>query len=232
MRIRRLALVGAASLLLAGCGGSGGSGSSDGSGTELSRADAAEVVDAAFTALEESGAAHVTSTIEEGGSTQELDLQMQAEDAQGSIVFDGVTVELVFTGGTAYVRAPADFWASFGRPPEFAAGLQDQWVRMPPEAAGSFGNLTLPGLVQELRSSGTDPVEGEVTTDELDGEAVVVVTQEDGSTYTVADDDENPYLLLIEEVGEAPATVEFSGFGEPTRIAAPPNPVDLTTVGG
>ena len=103
---------------------------------------------------------------------------------------------------------------------------------MPPEAAGSFGNLTLPGLVQELRSSGTDPVEGEVTTDELDGEAVVVVTQEDGSTYTVADDDENPYLLLIEEVGEAPATVEFSGFGEPTRIAAPPNPVDLTTVGG
>jgi hypothetical protein len=234
MRMRRLALAGAAALLLAGCGGSEGSGagSSSGSGTELSRAEAAEVVDASFTALEESGAAHVTGSIEEGGSTQELDLQLQGEDAQGSIVMDGVTVELVFTGGTAYVRAPADFWASFGMPAEFAGQLQGQWVLMPPEAAESFGSLTLSGLVDELRSSGGDSIEGEVSTDELDGEPVVVVTQEDGSTFTAADDDDNPYPLLIEDKGDAPATVEFSDFGRPAEIAPPPNPVDLDTLGG
>lgn len=238
MRTRRLALAGAAALLLAGCGGSAesGSGSAAGSsgdsGTELSRSEAAEVVDASFTALEESGAAHVTGSIEEGGSTQELDLQLQGEDAQGSIVMDGVTLELVFTGGTAYVRAPADFWASFGMPAEFAGQLQGQWVLMPPEAAESFGSLTLSGLVDELRSSGGDSIEGEVSTDELDGEPVVVVTQEDGSTFTAADDDDNPYPLLIEDRGDAPATVEFSDFGRPAQIAPPANPVDLTTLGG
>jgi hypothetical protein len=58
------------------------------------------------------------------------------------------------------------------------------------------------------------------------------VTQSDGSTFTVRDDDEEPYPLVIEEQGDAPATVEFSDFGEPAGIAAPPNPFDLNTLGG
>jgi len=238
MRIRRLVLLGAASVLLTGCGGSEETGagpaasSSDESGTELSRMDAAGVVDASFSALEESGAAHVTGSIEESGSTQELDLQLQGEDAQGTIVMDGVTVELTYTEGTAYVLAPAGFWTSFGMPAEYAGRLEGRWVLMPPEAAESFGSLTLSGLVEQLRSSGGGSVEGEVSTDELDGESVVVVTQEDGSRFSAANDDEQPYPLLIENGGDAPARVEFSGFGEPTEISAPPDPVDLDTLGG
>ncbi|MCA0145696.1 hypothetical protein [Blastococcus sp. LR1] len=233
--MRRLALAGAAALLLAGCSGSDESGSdsaSGASGSELSRMEAAEVVDASFTALEESGAAHVVGSIDENGAVQELDLQLEGDDVAGSITMDGVSVELISVGGQAYVQAPADFWASFGMPAEFAGQLEGQWVLMPAEAAGSFASLTLSGLVAELRASGGDTVKGEVTTDELDGEKVVVVTQENGSTFTTRDDDENPYPLVIEEQGDAPAMVEFSDFGEPAGIAAPPNPVDLTTLGG
>ena len=238
MRIRRCAVIGTAAVLLAGCGGSGGTGnpaqtgSAEAGNSALAEMDAAEIVDAAFTALEDAGAAHVVGSIEEAGTTQELDLQLQGEDAQGSIVMDGVTVELVYVGGTAYVKAPADFWASFGMPAEFAGLLEGQWVLMPAEAAGSFGALTLSGLVDELRASGGGEVEGEVATDELDGEPVVVVTQADGSTLTVADDEENPYPLVIEDTGEAPATVEFSDFGQEVEIAAPANPVDLDDLGG
>ncbi|TYP88074.1 hypothetical protein [Blastococcus xanthinilyticus] len=238
MRIRRCAVIGTAAVLLAGCGGSDSignpaqTGSAEESTSALAEKDAAEIVDAAFTALEGAGAAHVTGSIEEAGTTQELDLQLQGEDAQGSIVMDGVTVELVYVGGTAYVMAPADFWASFGMPAEFAAQLEGQWVLMPAEAASSFGALTLSGLVDELRASGSDQVEGEVTTDELDGEPVVVVTQADGSTLTVADDEENPYPLVIEDKGDAPATVEFSDFGQEVEIAAPADPLDLNDLGG
>ena len=248
MRIRRLTVVGAAALLLAGCGGEEEPGSeaarspgeeggaeqtaAEETASALAQMEAAEVVDASFTALEESGSAHVTGSIEEAGTTQELDLQLQGEDAKGSIVMEGVTVELVYVGGTAYVRAPGDFWSSFGMPAEFAAQVEDQWVLMPPEAASSFSALTLSGLVDELRASGGDEVTGEVSTDELDGEPVVVVTQEDGSTLTVADDEENPYPLLIEDRGEAPSTVEFSEFGGQFSITAPESPVDLNDLGG
>ncbi|MCF6506754.1 hypothetical protein E9549_04945 [Blastococcus sp. MG754426] len=239
MRIQRLATAGAAVLLLAGCGGSEDAGTAAPatttaaeSASSLADQDAAEVVDTAFGALEEAGAAHVVGSMEEGGTTQELDLQLQGEDAQGTITMDGATVELVYTAGTAYVRAPADFWASFGMPAEFAGQLEGQWVLMPEEAAGSFSTLTLSGLVQELRASGGSDITGEVTSGELDGEPVVVVTQDDGSTLTVADDEDAPYPLLIEDKGDAPATVRFSEFGETVEITAPENPVDLNTLGG
>ncbi|MDP5181073.1 hypothetical protein QOZ88_00335 [Blastococcus sp. BMG 814] len=239
MRIRRLATVGAAALLLAGCGGSEDAGtaspattSAAETGSSLAEQDAAGVVDAAFSALEEAGAAHVVGSMQESGSTQELDLQLQGEDAQGTITMDGTLVELVYTAGGAYVRAPADFWAAFGMPAEFAGQLEGQWVLMPEEAAGSFSTLTLSGLVDELRASGGDEITGEVTSEEVDGEPVVVVTQEDGSTLTVADGEGAPYPLRIEDKGDAPATVEFSEFGETVEITAPENPVDLNTLGG
>ncbi|MGY1724861.1 hypothetical protein [Blastococcus sp. SYSU DS0533] len=239
MRIRRLATVGTALLLLAGCGGSEDAGtaapatSTAAEGrSSLADQDAAGVVDTAFSALEAAGAAHVVGSMQESGSTQELDLQLQGEDAQGTITTDGTPVELVYTAGSAYVRAPADFWASFGMPAEFAGQLEGQWVLMPEEAAGSFSTLTLSGLLEELRASGGGGITGEVTTEELDGEPVVVVTQDDGSTLTVADDEDAPYPLLIEDKGDAPATVEFSAFGETVEITAPDNPVDLNTLGG
>ena len=243
MRIRRPGVLVAAAVLVAGCGGDEASGSgaagapaeesvAEESPSALAQLEAAEVVDAAFTALEEAGAAQVTGSIEEAGTTQELDLQLQGEDTRGSIVMDGVTVELVYVGGTAYLRAPGDFWASFGMPAEFASELEGQWVLMPAEAASSFSALTLPGLVDQLRASDGHELTGEVSTDELDGEAVVVVTQEDGSTLTVADDQVNPYPLLIEDRGEAPVTVEFSEFGADFSIEAPADAVDLDDLGG
>ncbi|MCZ2858954.1 hypothetical protein [Blastococcus sp. VKM Ac-2987] len=238
MHIRKLALAGAAAVLLAGCGGSEDAGSEPSagatpeSGSALARQEAGEVVDAAFTALEEAGSARVTGSIAENGSTQELDLQLQGEDSQGSLTTEGRTVELVYTGGASYVLAPAEFWASFGMPAEFASQLDGQWVLMPEEAAGSFSTLTLPGLVDELRSSAGDQATGEVRSDELDGEPVVVVTQADGSTLTVADDEDAPYPLLIEDLGDSPATVEFSEVGQEFAITAPADPVDLDTLGG
>ncbi|RBY96958.1 hypothetical protein DQ237_04965 [Blastococcus sp. TF02-8] len=238
MRIRRLALIPAAALLLAGCGGSdesdkgAASSSSSESGSELSQKKASEVVDASFTALENAGAVHVSGSVEEGGVVQELDMQFQGEDASGSITMGGVAVQLVLVGGQAYVQAPAEFWTSSGVPEEFSAQLDGQWVLMPPEAAQEFGSLTLSGLVDTLRSSGGDSVRGKVTSDEVDGEKVVVVTQADGSSLTALDDEENPYPVRIEDKGDEPATVEFSGFGETTQIVAPPNPLDLNTLGG
>jgi hypothetical protein len=238
MCIRRLGTAAAAVLLLAGCSGSedapGGAAATSAAetGSSLAEEDAAGVVDAAFTALEDAGAVHVVGSVEEGGSTQELDLQLQGEDAQGTVTLDGTTAELVFTGGTAYVRAPADYWASFGMPAEFAGRLEGRWALMPAEVAGSFSTLTLSGMVDQRRAAAGAQATGEVTSDELDGEPVVVVTQADGSSLTVADDEAAPYPLRIDNEGDAPATVEFSEFGGTVEITAPEDPVDLDGLGG
>ncbi|HLM03945.1 MAG TPA: hypothetical protein VK402_02010 [Blastococcus sp.] len=239
MHIRRLAIAGAAALLLAGCGGSdgvdgaepGAASSSSEAGSSLSRMSGEEVAEASFKALEEAGAAHVQGTITEAGQEQALDLHLQDEDAIGSLTMDGVTLQLVFTGGTSYIQAPGDFWAASGVPEEAAASLDGVWILLPPDAATEFGALTLSGLVDELRTPEDDnAITGDVTTDELDGQPVVVVTQEDGSTLEVADSGPSYPLRLVDK-GDAPGTVTFSRFGERVTITAPAGALDLSEFG-
>jgi hypothetical protein len=221
MRIRQLTAAGtvaAATLLLSACGGS-----------PLDGKSGQEVADQAADALEKAGAVHVKGTVSQDGEDGKVDLQLQGDDASGTLTFSGVDVELVSVGGTAYLQAPADFWASFGLPAEAASQLEGQWVIVPDEAASSFEDFSLNGFIDELRNPSSD-VKKDVKEDELDGDPVVIVEQEDGSTLTVANDD-NAYPLVIEDKGDAPSKVNLSGFGEKKDISAPDNPLDLNDLG-
>jgi hypothetical protein len=234
MRFRRAAVLSATALLLAACSG-GGSGSdaaasSSESGSELSRMSAQEVFDASFAALEDAGAAHVKGSLTEDGQETGMDLQLQDDDAIGSVTLEGSTLQFVFLDGVPYIQGTADFWTSSGIPAEFAAQLDGAWVMMPKEAAADFSGLTLSGLVDALTDSGRATVDGTVTTDELDGDPVVVVTQSDGSRLTVADDDPS-YPLVVEDKGDAPGSLTFSRFGEREDITAPADALNLDDLG-
>jgi len=235
MRFRQAVVLAATALLLTACGGgekgSDAAAASSESGSALSRMSAQEVFDASFSALEKAGAAHVKGSLTEDGQETAMDLHLQDDDAIGSITIQGATLQFVYLDGVPYIQGTADFWTSSGVPADFAAQLGGAWVLMPKDAAAEFSGLTLSGLVDALTDTGGSTIAGQVTTDELDGEPVVVVTQSDGSRLTVADDDAS-YPLVAEDKGDAPGTLTFSRFGEREDITAPADAVDLDDLGG
>jgi hypothetical protein len=221
MRTRQLtavATLSAATLLLTACGGS-----------PLDGKTGPEVADAAADALEKAGAVHVQGTVDQDGEEGEVDLQLQGDDAAGTLTFGGVEVELISVDGTAYMQAPADFWASFGMDEASAAQFEGQWVVLPDEAASDFEDFSLNGFIEEFRNPDSD-VKEDVKEEELDGDPVVVVEQEDGSTLTVANDD-NAYPLELEDKGDSPSKITLSKFGEKEDISAPDDALDLADLG-
>ena len=219
MRIPQLTVAAAAALLLTACG----SGPLDGK-------TGPEVADAAADALEEAGSFHVSGAMTSNGEEGELDLHVQGEDLTGSVTTGGVELQLLIVDGSVYLQAPPDFWASSGMPEEMAATFEDQWVVVPGQAMAEFDDLSLDGFVEQFRNPESE-IQEEVSEDEVDGEQVVVVSQEDGSKLFVADD-EPTYPLQVTSDGDSSGTVTFSRFGEEEDISAPADAIDLMDLMG
>ena len=111
----------------------------------------------------------------------EVDLQLQGQDAAGTLSLDGHEIELLTVDDAVYVQAPLAFWTSFGIPDGTAAELENRWVIVPADAAAGFQTFTLAGFVAEVRSPDGE-VEDEVSSTEVDGDDAVVVSLEDGSS--------------------------------------------------
>jgi len=208
-----------AALLLTACGSS-----------PLDGKTGQEVAEAAAAALEEAGSVDVTGTMSTQGQEGEVDLHLQGDDAIGTLTLAGSEIQLLNVDGTAYLQAPPDFWSSFGLPAEAAAQFEGQWVIVPAEVGAAFSEFSLAGFVDELRNPDGE-VKEDVTEGEVDGEDVVVVEQEDGSSLKVANSDPTVPLELTNN-GDSSGTVTFSGFGETEDITAPADALDLTEVMG
>jgi hypothetical protein len=225
MRLRALAVTGLTAVLLTACGGGdSGNGEAGKKGPQVA-ADAAD-------ALERAGAAHLTGTVTEQGQTGDVDLRLQGGDVAGSITLAGQEVQLTGVGGKVYAQAPAAFWSSFGAPAAIAGQLDGRWVVVPEQAASSFDTFTLKGLADSLRSPKDGAIKDPVTTDQLGGKPVVVVTRSDGSTLDVAATGAPYPLRATDKGGTSPGTLSFSDFGTKTTITAPPDPLDLSQLGG
>lgn len=219
MRIRQLtatAGVAAAALLLTACG----------SDSPLEGKSGEEVVKMTADALEEAGAVHVAGTMEQDGEEGEVDLQLQGDNASGTITFSGVEINIVAVDGDTFLQAPAELWTGLiGVPEDAAAELDGRWVVIPSDSGGDgFAVFSIDDFVEEIRGL-ADGAEEETRSDELDGDPVRIVEQEDGSTLTVADDDPAyPLAMSNEEEG---SELTFSDFGEEQDISAPADAIDL-----
>jgi hypothetical protein len=233
MRLRTLVLAATSALLLTGCGGGGGGTAATPSPSPTPTEDARtgeEVVADAVAALRESGAVRAQGTFTQDGTEGGLDMHLQDDGAVGSLSMDGQEIQLLVVGDEAYVQAPAEFWASFGTPEAFAQQIAGQWLLMPAAEAADFGPLSLSGIADEL----VDPESGvreEVETGQVDGQDVLVVTTEDGSTMSVLADGSD-YPVRVENTGEeSPGVIELSEFGERQEITAPADFIDLEDLG-
>jgi hypothetical protein len=206
-------------LLLSACG----------SDSQLEGKPGPQVADLAADALEEAGAVHMQGTMKQDGDETEIDIQLQGDDAAGSISISGTEVELISVGGEVFVKATAELLTSFGLAAQDAARYEDAWIAVPADAAAEFADFTLAGFVEELRTP-EDEIKKETRSDELDGESVVIVEQADGSTLTVKDDDPAYPLRLAGKKGEG--SLAFTDHGKKRDISAPEGALTLEELVG
>jgi hypothetical protein len=112
-----------------------------------------------------------------------------------------------------------------------AKKLDGQWVLLPADAGSSFGDFSLTKLADDLRKPQSATWTPQVQKSTYEGKDVVVITQTDGSTTTVAATG-TPYPLRSEDKGTDAGTVTLSDFGTMVTITAPPSPIDLSKLGG
>lgn len=242
MRVTRLrarplivaALVALAAVLLTACSstvsGHASPGSNVGNGERWKKGS--QVAADAADAVQQAGSVRLKGTVSSDGQQTSIDLFVQGTDSTGSLTLAGQQVQIIATGGKAYLKAPAAFWSSQGIPSTIAGELGGQWVIVPADTPKGLGFLSLSALTTELRQpSDGSTIEDKVTTAKLDGHPVVVVTQSDGSTLSVAATG-TPYPLRAENKGSDAGTLTLSEFGTKQDISAPPNPIDPNQLGG
>lgn len=211
MRIRTFtapAALAAGALLLTACGSS-----------PLEGKNGPEVAELSADALEEAGSVRLAGSMTQDGEETEIDMHLQGDDAAGTITVQGTEIELISVDGDVYLKATEELLASFNADPAATADFEGRWIMMPAEDAADFEDFTLDSFVEQLRDP-DDEVQDETRSEELDGDSVVVVEQEDGSTLTVADDDP-PYPLELSGGEDEEGTITFSNHGDEEDISAP-----------
>jgi hypothetical protein len=211
MRIRTFtapAVLAAGALLLTACGSS-----------PLEGRNGTEVAELAADALEEAGSVRLTGSMTQDGEETEIDMQLQGDDAAGTITVQGTEIELISVDGDVYLKATEELLASFGAAPEETADFEGRWIMIPAGESADFEDFTLDSFIEQLRDP-EDEINDETRSEERDGDSVVVVEQEDGSTLTVADDDP-PYPLEMSGGDDEEGTISFSNHGEEEDISAP-----------
>ena len=210
----------ATALLLTGCGSS-----------PLEGKTGPQVADAAADALEAAGAFHVAGTITSDGQSGDVDLQVQEEGMSGTLTLGGYDLQILGVDGHVYLQGPSEFWGAFGIPESAQGALDGRCVIVPDEAASGFQDFSLAGFTEEIRNPSDGEIKDAVTSDERDGQDVVVAEQDNGSTITVLDDDPS-YPVELTSKGDSTGTVTFSRFGEKDDIVAPADALDLADLAG
>ena len=107
MHLRTLALAATTAVLLTGCSGGDGSTAASPSPSPTPTEDprsGEELVADAVAALRDAGAVHAAGTFTQDGKQAALDMQLQEDDAAGTLTMDGQTIELLVVDGDAYCR--------------------------------------------------------------------------------------------------------------------------------
>lgn len=236
MRIRAVVVAGFSLALLTGCSGTV-RGTASASGTPSypspSKPSGPDLASQAADALEQAGSAHVVTQMSTdlGEPLATMDLHAQGGDLAGTVVQGGSTVQLVVTGGEAYLQAPAAWWTAQGAPQSVAAGLDDAWVHASDDFTAGFTTFTVAGLTEAIRHPSGSYYPG-VHADRLDGQPVWAVRPTDDGVSLAVAAEGTPYPLDVSWYSQVDGQDELidvvlTEFGVAQPIVAPPDAIDL-----
>ena len=226
MPVRLAAIVVLSTALLAGCGSSG----AKSNGVEDKSAN--EIVQSASQAAKAADSVHIAGTINAGGKIT-LDLSLaRGEGGKGKIQTNGMTFEIISTGGKVYFKTNAAALQQLGGGVA-AQLLQGRWI-VAPSSLPQFGSLSALTDLRRLFGSITSSLgtlqKGD--TSDVNGQPAIAVTStRKGGTLYVATTGE-PYPLKIQGSSAGTGSITFDQWNEPVTLQAPANPVDFSKLTG
>lgn len=192
---------------------------------------AEDIVNRSKTEMGELEAVKVSGSITSDGQDIAIDLQASSNgDCTGSIKISDGTAELLGVGGSTWMKPDEAFWRSFAgaSADQVLAQVGDKWVVVPPDDDSFNEFCDIDDLLDELLKEEEEAEGTKYTvtgTDELDGDEVVLVDNEDPDEGTWTGYilvDEPHYLVKLEKTeGEDTGTVTFSEFDEQFDVEAP-----------
>ena len=217
-------LLAAAAVLQAGCGGS----SSSGEAAKSARAILADARQAASSA----GSVRVAGTIHDAGQTLALDLKITRKGGGGTMTVQGSKVEIVRSGASVYIRAPAAFYQKVGAGQAAGQLLDGRWLKAPASTAQFRDLASLTDLnqfvAQALKPEGKVSKGAETT---IDGQKAIELkdSQGGGSLYVATTG--KPYPIEFKGVGSSSGTLTLSDWGSVTAPKAPADAIDIASLG-
>ena len=195
----------------------------------LERQSPAQVQQAAAAALKAATSVHVAGVAINNGKPVRVDLRIQGNASSGTMELEGVKLEIIIIGGTTYLKADQQTWATLGVPAAGGQRLADRWVKTRPQQVAGVTGFSLDNLAAQLMK-GDSPWEPTVEQTTLDGNMVVVISRQDGSKLYVANTGP-PYPLRGEAKGANAGRTDFTEYGADFHITAPANAMDIGEVG-
>ena len=185
---------------------------------------AQQVLADAKSALFNATSVHVKGNVSAQGNSERIDLQFQGQDTSGSLTITGIPVQIVKTVGKVYIKAPDQFWVKTVSS-TLAPRLANRWLVQDAAKAGNLSSLTLQGVAAFLNSSDS-PLKPAVTTAVVNGQKGVVLTEQDGSQFAVANTGAPlPLSVTNATTPTSSGTLTFTGYGQPRTISPPPGAV-------
>ena len=181
-------------------------------------------------ALARAGAVHLTGSLGNVATRKPVtvDIWMQKDGTRSTRRANGMTLQLIRTGGVTYVRGPTAYYEESGVPRGNAEKLDDRWVRAPANSDYAYIDR-----FDDLVASFTHPgdgasIEPRVQTSTYNGRPVLIVSQTDTSQLFVAASG-TPYpVRMISAPRSGRADTRLSDFGRRQTISAPTNVIDGT----
>jgi hypothetical protein len=219
-----IVLLAAAAVLQAGCGGSG-SGSS-----EASKSASAILADARQ-AARTAGSVRVAGTIHDSGQTIGLDLRITPKGGGGTMTIQGSKVDIIRSGASVYIRAPASFYEKVGAGKAAGQLLDGKWLKAP-ASTPDFRDLSqLTDLnqftAQALKPEGTVEKGKEAT---VDGQKAIELKDSKGGSLFVATKGK-PYPVEFEGSGSSGGKVTLTDWGKSVDAKAPKSAIDISQLG-
>jgi hypothetical protein len=202
-------------LLLSACG------SSD--QTTASKS-AQEIVAASRTAVQKASSVHIVSSAQQGPVSFALDMRLTRDGGRSKVTLDGVSVEVIRTGETIYLKAEKGTYQRLGITQTVPPG---QWVQLPagPRLRQIVSFTDLGTQVPRMFPAAKPVTKGHTTT--VHGEPAIELKATGqlykGTLYVKTSGE--PYPLRLEKQGRENAQTAFSGWNATSPPAAPTNVV-------
>ena len=207
---------------LAACGSSTSS-------SDISSRTAAEILAATKLAAEGASAVHVSGSIDNAGRPVGLDVNILAgRGARGRLSENGLSFELIQTGGSVYIKGSPAFYRRVGGATA-AQLLQGRWLKAPassPEFASLSSLTDLHRLVDTaLSTQGAVAKSGAAT---VSGRPAVALTDPSRGGKLFVATTGRPYPIEITKDGSNGGSISFDRWDQPVALTVPAGALDIT----